>query len=341
MSLFGDQRILVKLRRFSATMCGDVGAPLRRRRGCKAAPVLRLREARSEIRAQNMHPSDSLDSPDSIICFGIFELNLDTRELRKRGLQVKLTHQAFRLLEALVERSGEVLSREELRKRLWPANTYVDFEHSLNKAIHCLREVLGDSASNPRFIETIPGRGYRFVPVAQKQRDSQREKKHLTSVAVLPFTFSCSQHAESDFIAGQLTATLINVLSCESEVRVLAFHTLKHYERSGKSPSVIGAELGVKAVLIGEILQRNSEVLIHAELIDVRDGAQASGIQVKQSWPGFAEQIDKVAVEIARAMVPALAGGRTQKVRASRQSELRNRNPMPIGVRVLSKALVF
>src|SRR5262244_878385 len=196
-------------------------------------------------------------SPDSVICFGIFELNLDARELRKRGLQVKLTQQAFRLLAALIENAGEVLTRDELRKKLWPANTYVDFEHSLNKAIHSLREALGDSAINPRFIETVPGQGYRFVPVVERRGEIRIEKKKLESIAVLPFTFVSTQHEESSFIAGQLTATVINILSHESKVRVLAYNTVRHYKAEGKSPATIAAELGVKGILVGEILQRN------------------------------------------------------------------------------------
>src|SRR5215468_1324899 len=143
-----------------------------------------------------------LSSPDSVISFGIFELNLEARELRKRGLQVKLSQQAFHLLTALVEKAGEVLTRDELRKKLWPANTYVDFEHSLNKAIHLLREALGDSAINPRFIETVPGQGYRFVPVVQKRGEMRVERKKLESMAVVPFAFTSSQHEESSFIAG-------------------------------------------------------------------------------------------------------------------------------------------
>src|SRR5205814_10535052 len=147
---------------FGATMCADVGAPLRRRRARpKAAPHPLLR--RSGLGKQGPKNMYLPSSPDFIICFGIFELNLEARELRKRGLQVKLTQQAFRLLAALVETAGEIKTRDELRKKLWPSNTYVDFEHSLNKAIHCLREALGDSAINPRFIETVPGRCYRFV----------------------------------------------------------------------------------------------------------------------------------------------------------------------------------
>src|ERR1700747_1346646 len=95
--------------------------------------------------------------------FGVFELDLRSGELRKHGLRVRLQEQPFRLLEMLLERPGEVVTREELQKRLWPADTFVDFDHGLNKAINKIREALGDSAESPRFVETVARRGYRFL----------------------------------------------------------------------------------------------------------------------------------------------------------------------------------
>jgi DNA-binding winged helix-turn-helix (wHTH) protein len=99
--------------------------------------------------------------------FGIYEVDLRSGELRKNGAKLKLQEQPFQVLAMLLERPGEVLTREELRQRLWPADTFVDFDHSLNTAINKLRDSLGDSAANPRFIETLAKRGYRFIaPVA-------------------------------------------------------------------------------------------------------------------------------------------------------------------------------
>jgi len=95
--------------------------------------------------------------------FGVFELDLRSGELRKHGLRVRLQEQPFRLLEMLLEHPGEVVTREELQKRLWPADTFVDFDHGLNKAINKIREALGDSAESPRFVETVSRRGYRFL----------------------------------------------------------------------------------------------------------------------------------------------------------------------------------
>jgi TolB-like protein/DNA-binding winged helix-turn-helix (wHTH) protein/Tfp pilus assembly protein PilF len=95
--------------------------------------------------------------------FGIFELDLRAGELRKHGLQVRLQEQPFQLLVMLLEHPGEVVTREELQKKLWPADTFVDFDHGLNKAISKIREALSDSAESPRFVETVARRGYRFL----------------------------------------------------------------------------------------------------------------------------------------------------------------------------------
>ena len=95
--------------------------------------------------------------------FGVFELDVRAGELRKHGLRVRLQEQPLQILSILLERSGEVVTREELQRRLWPADTFVDFDHGLNKAINKIREALGDSASSPRFVETVARRGYRFI----------------------------------------------------------------------------------------------------------------------------------------------------------------------------------
>jgi Tol biopolymer transport system component/DNA-binding winged helix-turn-helix (wHTH) protein len=98
-----------------------------------------------------------------VIRFATFEVDVRAGELRRNGYRVKLQEQPFQILVALLDRPGEVVTRDELQKRLWPADTFVDFDHSLNAAIRRLREALGDSAENPRFVETVARRGYRFI----------------------------------------------------------------------------------------------------------------------------------------------------------------------------------
>src|SRR5882762_5100527 len=99
----------------------------------------------------------------AILRFGVFEVDLRSGELRKQGARIKLQEQPFHVLTVLLQRPGEVVTREELRNQNWPADTFVDFDNSLNTAINKLREALGDSADSPRFIETLPRRGYRFI----------------------------------------------------------------------------------------------------------------------------------------------------------------------------------
>ena len=107
--------------------------------------------------------------PANSVRFGVFEFDLRSGELRKHGIRIKLQEQPYQILAILLEHHGEMVTREDLQRRLWPSDTFVDFDHSLNTAVMRLREVLSDSADNPRFIETLPRRGYRFVaPVEER-----------------------------------------------------------------------------------------------------------------------------------------------------------------------------
>ncbi len=120
-----------------------------------------------------------------ILRFDAFELNLRAGELRKRGVKVRLQGQPVQVLALLLESAGQLVTREELRAALWSADTFVDFDHSLHNAIARIREVLADSAETPRYIETLPRRGYRFIaPVERSGRGagrerSRRERLHL------------------------------------------------------------------------------------------------------------------------------------------------------------------
>lgn len=112
--------------------------------------------------------------------FGVFELDLAAGELRKSGAKLRLQEQPFQVLALLLERPGDVVTREVIRQKLWPADTFVDFDHSLNTAVNKLRETLGDSASNPRYIETLARRGYRFIaPVQRGAENSNVERSNV------------------------------------------------------------------------------------------------------------------------------------------------------------------
>src|SRR5260370_14621482 len=107
-------------------------------------------------------------SPSLGYRFGVFQANVAARELRKHGVRIRLPGQPFCVLSILLEKPGKVIAREEIRRRLWSSDTFVDFEHSLNSAIKKLRAALGDSPENSRYIETVPRVGYRFIaPVEQ------------------------------------------------------------------------------------------------------------------------------------------------------------------------------
>ncbi|HKI27368.1 MAG TPA: winged helix-turn-helix domain-containing protein [Candidatus Sulfotelmatobacter sp.] len=115
--------------------------------------------------------------------FGVFEVDLSAGELRKSGVKLRLQGQPFQVLALLLERAGEVVTREELQQKLWASDTFVDFDHSLNTAINKVREALGDSASSPRFVETLARRGYRFIAPVQNGAPSSAMDASTTETA--------------------------------------------------------------------------------------------------------------------------------------------------------------
>src|ERR1700761_9781970 len=122
--------------------------------------------------------------PAALYRFGIFELDTASGELRRAGLRVKLHAQPFQILCMLLERPTQILTREEICRELWPDGTFVDFEHGLNSAINRLRDALGDKASNPRFVETLARRGYRWL--APVERLVPEEEASTVAVATPP-----------------------------------------------------------------------------------------------------------------------------------------------------------
>lgn len=122
----------------------------------------------------------------AILRFGAFEVDLRAGELRKQGKRIKLQDQPFQVLAVLLQRPGDVVTREELRSKIWPEDTFVDFDNSLNTAINKLREALGDSADNPRFIETLPRRGYRFLPPVTSDQQPKSAPAPLMRRILIP-----------------------------------------------------------------------------------------------------------------------------------------------------------
>jgi DNA-binding winged helix-turn-helix (wHTH) protein len=124
--------------------------------------------------------------PRSVVRFGIYEVSLLSGEVRKAGLRIRVQQQPMKLLEMLLERPGEVVTREELRSRVWPNEAFGDFDQALNIAIAKLRNALGDSAENPRFIETLPKRGYRFIADVSVVDADVRPKRPESAGGYLP-----------------------------------------------------------------------------------------------------------------------------------------------------------
>ncbi|MCP5110127.1 MAG: hypothetical protein GY953_04760, partial [bacterium] len=119
----------------------------------------------------------------AIVRFGVFEVDFAAAELRKRGRRIKIEAQPFHVLCALVSRPGELVTREELRAKLWPENTFVEFDHSLNTAVKKIRQALDDSPRNPRFIETVPRQGYRFIGAVDSPGEKDQPEQPTPSSA--------------------------------------------------------------------------------------------------------------------------------------------------------------
>jgi TolB-like protein/DNA-binding winged helix-turn-helix (wHTH) protein/Tfp pilus assembly protein PilF len=147
--------------------------------------------------------------------FGVFTVEVTAGELRKNGVRLKVQERPFQLLVCLLERPGEIISRDELRQRLWPDGTFVDFDHNISSAINKLRTVLNDSASNPRFIETVGSRGYRFLADVKRissgpASSSQPAKQETPEVSIIAVTSGSPRQSMWKMVAG--TALLLSLL---------------------------------------------------------------------------------------------------------------------------------
>jgi DNA-binding winged helix-turn-helix (wHTH) protein len=241
-----------------------------------------------------------MKSPGNSSClrFGSFELNPQTGELRKQGIKVRLGQHAFKILMRLVEHPGELRTREDLRQRLWGADTFVNFEQSLNKAIHQLREALGDPASNPHYIETVAGRGYRFIYFARESTQSTRTpRRKFRSVAVLPFTTEPANR-EMELLSKGIVERLIDTISMTPGMRILAYRTVQHDCEKDLDPRTVGENLLVRLVVAGEMTRSNDQLLLHVELMDAYDGTQLWGARFKETYADVFADPEKLADRI-------------------------------------------
>ena len=213
------------------------------------------------VRSVGVSSLDMVGTTRATIRFGTFEVDLRAGELRKRGVKIKLQKQPFDLLRMLLEHPGEVVSREELQQRIWPADTFVDFDQGLSSAIKRLREALSDSAENPRFIETIPRRGYRFIA------GLGGTARRIESLAVLPLE-NLSRDPEQEYFADGLTEALITSLAKISALRVVSRTSAMQYKGVHKSLREIAMDLGVDGIVEGTVMRSGERVRISAQLVN-------------------------------------------------------------------------
>jgi TolB-like protein/Tfp pilus assembly protein PilF len=215
------------------------------------------------------------DAVQRILRFGLYEVDLRSGELRKNGIRVRLQEQPLQVLSLLLRQPGEIVTREEIQREIWGGDTFVDFDHGLNKAISKLREALNDSPTTPRFIETIARRGYRFLaPVnsAQVPAGNGRPVVKKQRIAILPFQNLSGDSSQEFFSDGLTEEMIIHVGQLQpSQLSVIARTSVAPYKGSGKGIQTIGNELQVDYVLEGSVRRFHDRVRISAQLIQVSD----------------------------------------------------------------------
>jgi TolB-like protein len=194
---------------------------------------------------------------------GTFELDVQARELCDGDRRVRLQTQPFEILCALLERPGDVITRDELRQRLWPGGTFVDFEHSLNTAIKRLRAALGDDAGQPRFVETVPRRGYRYIAGRSQQRVRARVR-----LVVLPFSAISEQPGCEQFSEGLTEEVIVQLGALSPDVEIVAPWSSRFDQRGLQRTREIGDMLQASAVLEGSTRHDGSRARITARLVD-------------------------------------------------------------------------
>lgn len=240
--------------------------------------------------------------------FGTFEVDLESRELRKRGMRIRLEDKPFQILEILLERPGHVVTRQTLRQKLWP-ETHVGYEQSLNTAVNKLRELLGDSAQNPRYVETLPRVGYRFIaPVEKPSQNLGLARKKM--LAVLPFE-NLSGDPEQDFFAEGLTDELISHLGQLHPKRlgVIARTSAIQYKSSKKTLVEIAQELNVEYVLEGSVRRQDTSVRVAAQLIEAQNQAHLWSASYDRELRDILAVQHDVAGQVGRALALELLPG--------------------------------
>ena len=201
--------------------------------------------------------------------FDTFEVDLAAGQLYRRGVKVGLREQSFQVLAYLLEQPGEVITREQLQDRLWPADVFVDFENNLNTAVARLREALGDSAERPRFIETLPKRGYRFVAsVSEAPCAAERPSVPTARIVVLPF-LNLSGDPAQEYFSDAMTDEIITELAAlaPEALSVIARTTAMRYKGSHKDVARIAHELSVEYIVEGGVRRNEDRMTLNVQLV--------------------------------------------------------------------------
>ena len=231
-------------------------------------------------------------------------------ELRKSGFKLRIAEQPFLILAALVERPGEVIGREELRQRIWPADTFVDFEHSLNAAIKRLRAALGDDADNPRYVETLPRRGYRFIAGLEEPPEGREANTAMPRLAVLPFS-NMSEEGGQEYFTDGLTEEMIAQLGqlCRGRIGVIARWSCMVFKGTVERARVIGQALGADYLLEGSVRREGDRVRITVRLVATADETQLWSESYERDLTDCLVVQSDVAARVAQSLAAQLLPG--------------------------------
>jgi TolB-like protein len=247
---------------------------------------------------------------ESALRFGAFELDERARELRTGTTRIRLQEQPFEILRQLLRRPGEVVTREELRRQLWPDGTYVDFEHSLNAAVKRLRAALGDDADNPRFVETLPRRGYRFIgapaEIDAPSVPAPQPRAPRVRLAVLPFSNLGDERHE--YFGDGLHEELISQLGglCRGRLGVLARWSSIVFKGTPLRARDIGEALRADYLLEGSVRHEDNRVRVTARLIETSGETQIWAEMYDRHLTHCLTVQSDVAAQIARALAAEL-----------------------------------
>lgn len=206
----------------------------------------------------------------NLLRFGSFEFDARARELKKSGRRVRVDDQPLRLLNLLLERPGELVTREEMQQALWSDGTSVDYETAINKAVSQLRTALGDSPSSPRFLETLAKRGYRFIAAVERSAEPRAARDRVRSIAILPFE-NLTGDPSQQFLADGVSDALITALGSASGLRVVSRTSTRASQTTNRSLPDIARLLRADACVEGSVSQSGETVRVAVRLIDAAE----------------------------------------------------------------------